>query len=99
MNGAALARRRSRSLKMRMAASSTPSSRRMVHSGQAVQDSDLQLTGSGEIRRYEWKEQSPGQAKSLVIPNDQFLTQTWSASPQDKPQENLSAFRRDQHSG
>ncbi|MBI3475956.1 MAG: hypothetical protein HY010_09500 [Acidobacteria bacterium] len=56
-------------------------------SGQAVQDSELQLTSGGEIRRYEWKEQSPGKARSVVIPNDQFLTQKYSAGPQDKEQE------------
>jgi hypothetical protein len=52
--------------------------------GQAVQNSELQLTGTGEIRKYEWKEQSPGKAQSVVVPNDQFLTQKWSASPQEK---------------
>lgn len=56
-------------------------------SGQAVQDSELQLTSGGEIRRYEWKEESPGKARSVVIPNDQFLTQKYSAGPQDKEQE------------
>ncbi len=56
-------------------------------SGQATQNSELQLTGTGEIRRYEWKEQSPGKAQSVVIPNDQYLTQKWSAGPQDKEQE------------
>jgi len=55
--------------------------------GQAVQDSELQLTGSGEVRRYEWKEQSPGKAQSLVTPNEQFLTQKWSLGPEDKPQD------------
>ena len=55
--------------------------------GQAVQNSELQLTGAGEIRRYEWKEQSPGKAQSVVVPNDQFLTQKWSTGPQDKQQE------------
>jgi len=55
--------------------------------GQAVQNSELQLTGTGEIRRYEWKELSPGKAQSVVIPNDQFLTQKWSASPDEKPTE------------
>jgi hypothetical protein len=56
-------------------------------SGQAVQDAELQLTGDGEIRRYEWKEISPGKAHSLVIPNGQFLTQKWSAGPQEKETE------------
>src|SRR6266850_3750564 len=55
--------------------------------GQAVQNSELQLTGAGEIRRYEWKEQSPGKAQSVIVPNDQLLTQKWSAGPQEKEQE------------
>lgn len=55
--------------------------------GQAVQNSELQLTGAGEIRRYEWKELSPGKAQSVVVPNDQLLTQKWSAGPQEKQQE------------
>jgi hypothetical protein len=55
--------------------------------GQAAQNSELQLTGTGEIRRYEWKELSPGKAQSVVIPNDQLLTQKWSAGPQEKEQE------------
>jgi hypothetical protein len=54
---------------------------------QAVQDSVLQLTASGEIRHYEWKEVSPGKAESVVVPNDQFLNQKWSSGPQDKPHE------------
>jgi hypothetical protein len=55
--------------------------------GQAVQESELQLTGNGQIRRYEWKEQNPGKARSVVLPNDQFLMQKWSAGPQDKEHE------------
>ncbi|HWZ83346.1 MAG TPA: hypothetical protein VNW47_12005 [Terriglobales bacterium] len=55
--------------------------------GQALQNSELQLAANGEIRRYEWKEESPGKATSLVVPNDQFLTQKWTAGPDDKPQE------------
>ena len=54
---------------------------------QAVQNSVLQLTAGGEIRRYEWKEVSPGKAESFVAPNDQFLNQKWSSGPQDKPHE------------
>ncbi len=54
---------------------------------EAVQTSEMQLTGSGEIRRYEWKELSPGRGQSVVLPNDQFLTEKWSAGPQEKEQE------------
>jgi hypothetical protein len=52
---------------------------------QAVQDSELQLSGPGDIRRYEWHEISPGKAESVIIPNEQFLNQKWSSGPQDKP--------------
>lgn len=55
--------------------------------GQAVQNSKMLLTANGEIRRYEWKEQSPGKAQSVIVPNDQLLTQKWSAGPQEKEQE------------
>ncbi len=53
----------------------------------AVQTSVMQLTASGDIRRYEWKELSPEQAESVVVPNDDFLTQKWSAGPQEKEHE------------
>ena len=53
----------------------------------AVQTSVMQLTASGDIRRYEWKELSPEQAESVVLPNDDFLTQKWSSGPQGKEHE------------
>ncbi len=49
------------------------------HSPPDVQSSEMQLTANGEIRRYEWKELSPGEAVSVVVPNDDFLTQKWRA--------------------
>ena len=54
---------------------------------EAVQTSEMQLTANGDIRRYEWKELSPGKAQSEVIPNADFLTQKWKASPQEKEHE------------
>jgi hypothetical protein len=45
---------------------------------QDVQTSDLQLTASGNLRRYEWKELSPEKAASVVVPNEDFLSQRWS---------------------
>jgi hypothetical protein len=54
---------------------------------QAAQSSEMQLTATGEIRRYDWKELSPGKAQSGILPNDQFLMQKWSANPDEKPQE------------
>jgi len=53
---------------------------------QAVQTSEMQLTASGEIRRYEWKELSPEKAQSVVLPNAEFLTQKWSVG-QEKEHE------------
>jgi hypothetical protein len=52
-----------------------------------VQSSELQLTATGDIRRYEWKELSPDKAESVVVPNDDFLNQKWSAGPQEKEHE------------
>jgi hypothetical protein len=50
----------------------------------AVQTSEMHLTANGEIRRYEWKEVSPGKAESVVLPNSDFLTQKWTAGPTEK---------------
>jgi hypothetical protein len=52
-----------------------------------VQTSEMQLTAKGEIRRYEWKELSPDKAESILVPNDDFLTQKWRATPQEKEHE------------
>jgi hypothetical protein len=51
-----------------------------------VQSSEMQLTTGGDLRRYEWKELSPGRAESTVLPNDDFLTQKWSTG-QEKAHE------------
>jgi hypothetical protein len=53
----------------------------------AEQTSELQISSNGELRRYEWKEVSPGQAQAVVTPNDQFLVQRSSKTAQDKPEE------------
>lgn len=53
----------------------------------AVQTSEMQLTSKGEIRRYEWKELSPGSAQSVVVPNDDFLTEKWKTGPLEKEHE------------
>lgn len=54
---------------------------------EAAQTSELQLTDTGDIRHYEWRELSPGKAQSSVTPNSDFLTQKWRAAPQDKESE------------
>jgi len=55
--------------------------------GGAAQNSELQLTATGELVRYEWHELSPGKSQLLLVPNDQFLKETTMANPGDKPAE------------
>jgi hypothetical protein len=53
----------------------------------AEQSSELQISPTGELRRYEWKEASPGQAQATVTPSDTFLVERALKTPQDKPEE------------
>lgn len=53
----------------------------------AVQNSEMQLNAKGEIRRYQWKELSPGSAQSTVVPNEEFLNQRWTTGAGDKEHE------------
>jgi hypothetical protein len=53
----------------------------------AAQSSEMQLTPTGEVRRYEWKELSPGKATSVVLPNSDFLNQKWRSGPEEKEHE------------
>lgn len=54
---------------------------------QAAQSSELQLNANGEIRRYEWKELSPGKTQAVVTPRDDFLIESVTNNPGDKAQE------------
>jgi hypothetical protein len=53
----------------------------------AAQSSDLQLTPSGELRKYEWKEISPGKAQLVVTPNDTLLIERSTTKPGEKEEE------------
>ena len=53
----------------------------------AEQSSELQLTASGELKSYEWKEISPGQSQASVLPSQDFLTERFTSNPTDKPHE------------
>lgn len=53
----------------------------------AEQSSDLQLTTNAELKNYEWKETAPGESSASVVPSQDFLTERFRKSPQDKPQE------------
>ena len=50
----------------------------------ATQNSEMRLTASGEIRRYDWREVTPGKSQLTIVPTDQFLTQKWALGPQEK---------------
>jgi hypothetical protein len=53
----------------------------------ANQSSKMQLTGSGDLIRYEWKEASPGKTQLEVVPNEQFLMERVTSNPGEKPAE------------
>jgi len=53
----------------------------------ATQNSEMRLTGSGEVRRYDWREVSPGKSQLTILPTDQFLTQKWLTGPEEKEKE------------
>jgi len=53
----------------------------------AEQTSEWQMTGSGDLRKYEWKEISPGQSQAVVVPNQDFLIERFKNSPAEKEQE------------
>jgi len=54
---------------------------------QAEQSSELQLTPSVDLRRYEWKEVSPEKTVATVTPNDNFLIERFGEGPNDKQHE------------
>jgi hypothetical protein len=53
----------------------------------AVQNSELQLAPNGDIRKYEWKELSPGKAQATVAPSNDFLMEHISGAPDQKAPE------------
>ena len=54
---------------------------------QAAQSSELRLAASGELRKYEWKEISPGKAQAVIVPNDNLLIERSTSNPLDKPED------------
>ena len=53
----------------------------------AAQSSELQLALNGDLRKYEWKEISPGKAQAVLVPNDSLLVERSTNNPQDKEEE------------
>ena len=58
-----------------------------VATAPAVQSSELQLEPNGNLRKYEWKEVSPGKARAVITPNDNLLIERSTNNPQDKEEE------------
>ena len=53
----------------------------------ATQSSQMQLTATGDLIRYEWHELSPNKTEIELLPNDQFLTERVTVNPGEKPTE------------
>jgi len=69
------------------AAGSTISSQFKSAQGEQVaeQSSELELTPSAELRKYEWKATAPEKVSATVLPNDAFLVETYSLGADNKP--------------
>jgi len=64
------------SVRQPSAGSSTISSQLKDESGGAGQTSEMQITSTGALVRYEWHELSPGKSMLVVAPNNEFLLET-----------------------
>jgi hypothetical protein len=65
---------------------STASSEFKAASGdKASQKAELQITASGDLLRYEWREMSPGKSHILVEPTDQFILEHIVPNPPARP--------------
>ncbi len=53
----------------------------------AHQSTQLRLSATGELRRYEFKELSPGSQQAVLEPNNEFLMQRSTTTPGEKPEE------------
>ena len=51
----------------------------------AEQSSELQLTPSAELRKYEWKATATEKVSATVLPNDAFLVATYTLGADNKP--------------
>ena len=53
----------------------------------AHQSTQLKLSATGELRRYEFKELSPGSQQAVLEPNNEFLIQHSTTTPGEKSEE------------
>lgn len=56
-------------------------------SASSTQTCELQLSQTGDLRRYTWNEVSPGKAQAVVVPSQEFLMETMTPAPHEKPLE------------
>jgi hypothetical protein len=66
---------------------STARSEITLHDGSSAQSAEMQLTSAGELRRYEWRELSPGKSRTVVEPKDEFLIERMFLGTPEKPLE------------
>ena len=55
--------------------------------GTSSQSSELQLTSTGALVRYEWHQLSPNKISLVVAPDNEFVRETVTDKPGDKPTE------------
>jgi len=65
----------------------TISSQVKVEGGGSSQSADMQVSPTGALIRYEWHELAPGKTVAVVVPNNEFLMETVTEKPGDKPAE------------
>ena len=65
-------------------AGSVAKSQLKLDNGGGSQTSELELTPTGLLRRYEWHELSPGKGESIVTPNGEFITERLTPAPGEK---------------
>lgn len=53
----------------------------------SAQSCELQMSPTGDLRRYTWNEVSPGKAQAVVVPSQEFLVETVTPAPNEKPLE------------
>jgi hypothetical protein len=75
------------SVRQQSPSASSVSSQLKDENGGAAQSSQMQITSTGALVRYEWHELSPGKSTVVVVPNNEFLLETVTEKPGEKPVE------------
>ncbi len=67
--------------------STTTAQVKMEDGSNTTLESELQISSNGILRKYEWRELSPGKARADVAPSDQFIVEHVTTEPGAKPAE------------